>query len=202
MVTTPRLLLRAFTLEDMDAVYEYWSDPEVMRYQPGEPRTMLDQAQRRLQNLAAGGEEPPRRGSCFAIVLKSEGQVIGECLLYAHNPDLREAGIGYTLNRRYWGLGLATEAAGRVVRYGFEEMGLHRIFAECRPENRASARVLEKIGMRLEGHLRENKWIKGRWEDTLLFAILEQEWQERKQGTGNREQGAEKSREEGRGDAD
>lgn len=184
MLLTPRLLLRAFMPEDMDAVYEYWSDPEVMRYQPGEPRTMIDQAQRRIQNMTAGRAEPSRPGHCFAIVLQSEARVIGECLLYAHNPDLREAGIGYTLNRRYWGQGYATETATRVVQYGFEELGLHRIFAECRPENRASARVLQKIGMRQEGHLRENKWIKGRWEDTLLFAILDNEWQEREKEKG------------------
>jgi RimJ/RimL family protein N-acetyltransferase len=164
-----------------------------MRYQPGEPRTMIDQTQRRIRNLSAGREEQPRRGLCFAIVLQSDMQLIGECLLYAHNPDLREAGLGYTLNRRCWGQGYATEAATRIVQYGFEELGLHRIFAECRPENRASARVLEKIGLRQEGHLRENKWIRGRWEDTLLFAMLEQEWQERERGKGgppNRSEGS------------
>jgi ribosomal-protein-alanine N-acetyltransferase len=85
--------------------------------------------------------------------------------------------IDYELDPRYWGCGYATEAAGGIVAFGSREVGLHRICAWCIVENVASGRVLEKIGMQEEGRLREKEWMKGRWWDTLLYAILEHEWQ-------------------------
>jgi [ribosomal protein S5]-alanine N-acetyltransferase len=85
--------------------------------------------------------------------------------------------LGYELDPHFWGSGYATEAANRFLAFGFRDMGLHRIWAWCIAENLASSRVLDKIGMRQEGHLREHEWMQGRWWDTLLYAILEQEWQ-------------------------
>ena len=84
--------------------------------------------------------------------------------------------MGYWIARSFWGRGYATEAASAFLAFGFRELGLHRIWAWCIAENLASARVLEKIGMRQEGHLRQNEWMKGRWWDTLLYAILETEY--------------------------
>ena len=84
--------------------------------------------------------------------------------------------ICYELDPRYWGCGYATEAARALLAFGFKELGLHRIWARCIAENVAS-RVLEKISIRQEGRLREKEWMKGRWWDTLLYTILEHEWQ-------------------------
>ena len=79
----------------------------------------------------------------------------------------------YVLNRKFWNKGYMMEVVKRVIHFGFSELGLHRIYATLAPENVASARVLEKAGMRREGHLREHRYIKGEWRDSLLYAILE-----------------------------
>ena len=91
-------------------------------------------------------------------------------------PGAQEADLGYELDPRYWENGYATEAARALLAFGFQELGLHRIWAQCIAENVASAHVLEKIGMQQEGHLRQNEWMQGRWWDTLLYAILETEY--------------------------
>jgi RimJ/RimL family protein N-acetyltransferase len=86
--------------------------------------------------------------------------------------------IGYCFNRIFWHAGFGTEAAESLVLYGFEHVGLHRICATCDPENLASARVMEKIGMKREACLHENVWTKGKWRDSLVYAVLDREWQE------------------------
>jgi ribosomal-protein-alanine N-acetyltransferase len=79
------------------------------------------------------------------------------------------------LTRRYWGQGYATETGKALLTFGFDGLGLHRIFATCDPANVPSAHVLEKIGMQREGRIREHKWAKRRWRDSLLYAILDYE---------------------------
>jgi ribosomal-protein-alanine N-acetyltransferase len=94
-----------------------------------------------------------------------------------HKAGRTPAGeILYLLNRQYWGHGYATEAVRAVLGFGFRELGLHRVYATCRPANVASSRVMEKVGMQREGHLRRHRWMKGAWHDSLLYAILEDEW--------------------------
>ena len=92
------------------------------------------------------------------------------------SADAHEADIGYELDPPYWGHGYATEAARAIVRFGFTRLRLHRIWSWCIADNVGSARVLEKVGMRREGRLRENAYFKGRWWDTLLYGMLEDEW--------------------------
>ena len=87
-----------------------------------------------------------------------------------------EADIGYELAPEYWVRGYATEAALAMVTFGFRELELHRISSWCIADNTASARVLERVGLRPEGRLRENEYFKGRWWDTLLFGLLESDW--------------------------
>ena len=87
--------------------------------------------------------------------------------------------IGYILNPAYQGQGLATEVAGTLLRLGFEGLGLHRIVARCDARNVASARVMERVGMRREAHLVHNEFLKGEWTDELIYAILREEWQAR-----------------------
>ena len=84
--------------------------------------------------------------------------------------------FGFVLHKHYWGFGIATEAAQAVVRFGFEQLGLHRVVAECFVEQVASARIFEKLGMRREGHFRKNALKAGIWRDTYLYAVLNEEW--------------------------
>ena len=120
-----------------------------------------------------GGE---RKKFQFAIVLKSEERLIGNCGIRKQNAYIQVADLGYEVDRRYWGHGYATEASRALLDFGFKQLGLHRIWAYCLEENVASARVLEKVGMRYEGRQRESEWMKNRWWNTLHYAMLDHEW--------------------------
>ena len=98
------------------------------------------------------------------------------CFLTLRYDELRRGEIGYLLDLRYWGRGYATEAARAVLDFGFRELDLHRVYATCRPANVASIRVMEKLGMRREAHFRQHRWMKGAWQDSYLYAILDHEW--------------------------
>jgi [ribosomal protein S5]-alanine N-acetyltransferase len=174
-LTTPRLILRELHETDLAGVHEYASDPEVARFVPWGPNTERD-SRAFLRQVAAWRAESPRRQYVLAIEVAADGQVAGSCALRISEPEHRGANIGYALARRHWGRGYASEALQALIEFGFGSLGLHRIWAVCDPANTASARVLEKAGMRREGELLEHRWEKGRWSDELLYAILEREW--------------------------
>ncbi|MCC6190867.1 MAG: GNAT family N-acetyltransferase [Anaerolineales bacterium] len=154
-ILTARLLLRAFVPADFDALRALDADPEVLRYRsravitPDDTRAFLAQAQ------AAAAEAPPRSQYPFAVVLRlPDERLVGQCGLTVLPPG-RDAFLWYALCRDYWGQGYTSEAARAVLDYGFERAGLQRIFAECHPDNLASARVMQKIGLRPETHTPE-----------------------------------------------
>ena len=142
---TPRLLLRRFTSRDLDDFALMNADPDVMRYiGDGKPQTRA-QTQMRL-NAVLDHWEHRGFGLC-AVIDKSTRAFIGFCgLQYLDNTA--EIEVGYRLARRFWGMGLATEAAGASLRYGFQELGLERIVAVVHPQNVASQSVVEKIGLK------------------------------------------------------
>jgi len=179
-LTTARLILREFSADDWPAVLAYQSDPRYLRYYEWTGRTP-EEVQAFVRMFLDQQAEQPRLKFQFALTLKSTGLLIGNCGIRMRRPDAHEADIGYELNPEYWGQGYASEAARAIVAFGFNELRLHRIWSWCIADNIGSARVLEKLGMRLEGRLRENEFFKGRWWDTLMFAILEQEWQDKQQ---------------------
>jgi RimJ/RimL family protein N-acetyltransferase len=125
--------------------------------------------------------QKPRIKFQLAVVLKSSNQLIGNCGVRMEKADDLEANIGYELNPQYWNFGYATEAAHAIVDFGFQHFGIHRIWADLVADNVGSVHVLEKLGMRLEGHLREKAYFKGRWWDALIYAILTDEWNIHKQ---------------------
>jgi RimJ/RimL family protein N-acetyltransferase len=92
-----------------------------------------------------------------------------------------EGDIGYELDPKHWNHGYAAEAAHAMVDFGFSHFGVHRIWSWCVADNLGSAHVLEKLGMKLEGRLREKEFYKGRWWDTLMYGILADEWETHKQ---------------------
>ena len=143
---TERLRLREIVETDFDALRAIASDPEVLRYRS---RTEITPAATRefIDNAKAKAAEQPRQQYALAAVRHDDLRVIGELGLTITNAQYDEAFMWYSMNRAYWGQGYATEAAARLLRFGFEEGGLRRIFAECHLENAASARVLQKIGL-------------------------------------------------------
>ena len=175
IIKTERLFLRNLEVNDWQAVNEYASDPEVVRYMDWGPNTEKE-TEEFIQRAMSTQKEKPRRKYTLAIVVEKEDRLIGSCGINASNPENREGWLGYCLDRNFWGKGYGTEVARGLMDFGFTELTLHRIFAMCDPGNTASVHVLEKSGMKREGCLREHKWSKGKWRDSYLYAILAHEW--------------------------
>jgi RimJ/RimL family protein N-acetyltransferase len=170
-IHTPRLLIREFAPGDEADVHEYAADPEVVRFMVWGPNTPQQTSEFLARKLAPHPE--PRWEFELAIVLKAEQKLVGGVGLRIRSVTQREGDIGYVLARSYWNRGIVTEAARAMLDFGFGELNLHRIYATCDADNRGSARVMEKLGMKYEGLMRQNAFEKGRWRDTLLYALLE-----------------------------
>jgi ribosomal-protein-alanine N-acetyltransferase len=175
ILTTRRLHLREFDKDDWPAVLAYQSKPLYLRYYKYAERTTEDVV-KFVQMFLDQQQEMPRLNYQLAVVHAEKGRLIGTCGIRRRAARAHKADIGYELDPDFWGRGYATEAARAIVRFGFDELGLHRIWSWCIADNLASARVLERLGMCREGRLRENEYFKDRWWDTLLYGILEHEW--------------------------
>lgn len=173
-LSTGRLRLKEFSWEDEQAVHAYASDSLVVEYMLWGPNS-AEETQDYLRQVIQKQEHVPRTAYDFAVVLQETGQLIGGCGLFLEG--YRQAELGYCFNRSFWGQGYATEAAKALVRMGFHELGLHRIYATCRPGNIGSAKVMQKLGMRYEGHFREHRWHKGCWRDSYQYSILAREFE-------------------------
>jgi [ribosomal protein S5]-alanine N-acetyltransferase len=172
---TSRLILREFRSDDWPAVLAYQKDPRYLRYYAWTGRTAAE-VQRFVQMFIDQQYEEPRTRYQMALCLRESGDLIGNCGIRRSAAWSHDAEIGYELAPDQWGKGYATEAVGEILRFGFEELGLHRIAAWTVADNAASARVLEKAGFSLEGRLRDRESFKGQYWDVLVFGILAEEW--------------------------
>ena len=177
---TERLILRDFVEEDWHAMLAYNSDPLYLRYNDSKEATQ-ERAQEFIGWFLAQQKQEPRIKFQLAITLKSNHLLIGNCGVRMDEVNSVEANQGYELDPKHWNNGYATEAARTIGDFGFTRFGVHRISADCIAENTGSIHVLEKLGMKLEGRLREHKYFKERWWDTLIHAILADEWEMHKQ---------------------
>ena len=168
-IETSRLIIRDFILEDWIDVHSYASNPKVTEYTLWGPNNEAETKSYVYQQLEKQ-QTNDRTDFEFAVILKDTNQLIGGCGI---NIKELNAEIGYCFNADYWGNGYASEASKVLLRLAFEEFKVHRVYATCRPGNMGSAKVLSKIGMKKEGHLREHIWAKGKFHDSYLFSILE-----------------------------
>jgi ribosomal-protein-alanine N-acetyltransferase len=167
-IDTERLRIRHFTAEDWPAVHAYTSNASVMTHVPEGVMT----AEQTRQFIAESMTDEART---YAVDLRAENRLIGHVGFHPwFAPRIYE--IGWVFHPRYHGQGYATEAAAALLRYGFESLSIHRVIATCQPENTASWRVMEKLGMQREGHLRKCIYRDERWWDEYFYAILEEEW--------------------------
>jgi RimJ/RimL family protein N-acetyltransferase len=173
---TARLLLREFEETDIPVLHAYNLHPMAQCYEAGPP-VSESQFSQLMCGLMAEQAQIPRYSYYFAII--QDTQVVGSCYLVIQEMHNRQAEIGYMIGYEHWGNGYATEAACAMVNFGFETLHLHRIYAEALSENVASRRVLEKVGMRHEGTLRETEFFNERWWHTCIYATLDAEWQKR-----------------------
>ena len=178
ILTTERLLLRDFIESDWEAVLAYQQDPLYLRYNEWTSRSPKE-VREFLQMFLDHQTQSPRFKFQFAITLKSTGQLIGNCGVRRDHPEAQEGDMGYELDPGHWGQGYATEAARTVLNFGFSNLNLRRISAWCVADNAGSARVLEKIGMRLERRIPAHQYFKGRWWDTLSYTVHYEEWRGR-----------------------
>jgi RimJ/RimL family protein N-acetyltransferase len=172
---TARLILRHFTDADLVPFMAYRNDPDVARYQGWEG---ISEAEAHAFIEEQKLVQPGMPGQWFqiAIALKETGMLAGDCALKINEHEERQAEIGYTLARAYQGKGIAAEAVSRVLDYAFRTLELHRVIAITDCENAASIALLERLGLRREGHFIQNVWFKGKWADEYLYAILQYEW--------------------------
>lgn len=175
VLETQRLILRPLSPSDAQDMYAYARDPLVSRYVPWETHRSIEDSLAYLNTVAAAQAEG--KPASWAVVSRTEGRMVGTAGFVWWEPAHSAAEIGYILSRHLWGQGLMSEAAKAVVDFGFSRMELNRIEARCVEENIASARVLEKCGMTLEGKLRDYLRIQGKLLTYRIYSILRREWE-------------------------
>ncbi len=175
-IRTERLLLRPFEADDLEALYAMQSRDDVTRYLEWGPRSR-DEAQHMLDRLMRMTAIDDHSNALrLAALLPSSGILIGDFSLWRVSHEHNQGEIGFVVHPDHHGNGYGTEGAALLLRLGFEEVRLHRIMGRCDARNVASARLMEKLGMRQEAHLRENELLKGEWTDELIYAMLDREW--------------------------
>lgn len=177
-IETDRLILREYVQADWEQLQAYCADPEVTRYLTWGPNTP-EQTKAFIVRAMEWRNEAPRMTFELAVVLKATGKLVGGIGLRIKSQVRKEADLGYCYSKDVWGQGIGTEAARALLKFGFEQLGLHRIYATCDTANQGSAGIMRKNGMTREAHFRQDQLIKGVWRDTWLYAILEDEWQRR-----------------------
>jgi RimJ/RimL family protein N-acetyltransferase len=175
-LATQRLVLRRFRPDDLATFVAYRSDPAVARYQSWNAPYPTAAAERFLAELAALDPDTPGEWFQFAVALRDTDLLIGDCGAHTRADDPRQAEIGYSFATTAQGHGYATEAVRRLLAYLFDERGLHRVSADCDDRNTRSAALLERVGMRREGHLIRSTWAKGEWCNSFLYGMLREEW--------------------------
>ena len=173
-IGTARLTLREFVKADFGAIYAYSSDPRVTKFLFFGPRDE-DSTADYLDGLLASQEERPRSRFELAVEETATGRVIGACDLSLIERNVVD--LGYMLGLADWGKGYATEIAMALVDAAFFDLRADRIISTVDVNNRASIRVLEKIGMRWEAVFRKHRRAKNRWWDCHLFVLPREVWQ-------------------------
>ena len=178
-IETKHLILQKFREDDFAAVHSYASNLENVVYMPFGPNTE-DDTKAFISMAISEAEKVPCKNYYYAVMLKDSGMLIGSCDIgYRNLLSTNEAEMGWLLHRDYWNQGYGSEVGEALLDFGFEEMNLHRIVANCDAENIASFRVMEKIGMRREGLFLESrpahKFSANKYGDTLTYAILRRE---------------------------
>jgi RimJ/RimL family protein N-acetyltransferase len=177
LLTTERLSVRRFQDSDLESFLAYRNDPEVAKYQGWSLPYAPESALAFIGAMKSIPLAAPGMRCQVAIELKSTGEMIGDIFFMVLQEDARIARIGYSLSQAHWKKGYASEAVSRMLDYLFRDLFLHRVAADCDPENIASYRLLERLGFRREGHFIESFPLgDNRWGDEYYYGLLEREW--------------------------
>ena len=173
-IRTEKLILRPYTFEDIDVVHSFLCDFENAKYLLWKTES-LDQTRRQIETAIEQAGKQPITKYFFAIELSKNNKMIGGCSIEL-DMQANEAEVGWVILKDNWGRGLGTLIARALIEFGFSELKLRRIYAVCDSENIASYRVMEKSGMRKEGHFVKSRLSRGEYKDELYYAILREEW--------------------------
>ncbi len=170
-IDTGRLIVRKFSIEDAEDLYDYLSKKDVVKFEPYQTYTKIQcekEAAARADNSAF-----------LAVCLKEENKVIGNLYFERIKPEnVMTWELGYVFNSDYWGNGYALEACSAILEYAFNTLNAHRVVAMCNPKNSRAWILLERLGFRREGHLVKNIYFernterKPVWNDTYMYAML------------------------------
>ena len=176
VLETERLILRPFTLEDAQPMFDNWaSDPEVTKFLTWPTHGSVEVTTMILQDWTAGYQKPDHYN--WAITLKKDGnQPVGNISAVNVEDDIDSVEIGYCMGRRCWGRGIMTEALKEVIDFFVAEVGVKRISARHDTANPNSGRVMQKAGMMYEGTLRQSARNNQGIVDTACYSILAKEW--------------------------
>lgn len=172
IIETPRIILRRFKIEDYQAVYEFNSNEEVQKYTGDELVASPERAKELIKSISLKDYELYGYGRWAVIYKEDDNRVIGFAGL-KYLPEIQETDIGYRILPEYWGRGITSEVSKEIIKYGFEVLKLNRIIGIAMPENEASWKILEKIGLtfyKMDEYPNEGgsyKWYKLEKEDYL-----------------------------------
>ncbi|MBH5316266.1 GNAT family N-acetyltransferase [Paenibacillus sp. GSMTC-2017] len=171
-LNTERLTIRKFHSSDWQAVFDYTSDSNVMRYIP--EGVFTEQDAKDFVNKNSG-----EHATKYAVILNETNILIGHMAFHSWYGEIAYE-VGWVFHPDYYNNGYATEATRAIVKYAFEILNIHRIIATCQPQNIPSYRIMEKVGMKKEAHFKKcipANFIMGtEWWDEYLYAILKEEW--------------------------
>jgi RimJ/RimL family protein N-acetyltransferase len=173
-IHTPRLTLRALVPADLDAFVAYRSDPAVARWQSWDAPYPPSAAEALFTSASADSPPTPGQWRQVGVARRADGVLLGDCA-FCRSEDGRQAELGVTLATAHQGQGYAAEALAALIDWLFDEVGVHRVFANCDPQNPGVIALLRRLGLREEGRFVESLWWKGGWTDELWFALLRRE---------------------------
>ena len=171
----PRLTLRTLTEADVADVLAVFSDPLVLRYWDGPLLTTQQDAMDYIERIHYGFRRQELLQ--WGIADRPADAIIGTCTLTNLSTLHGRAEIGFALRQARWGQGLGSEAVRSVIDFAFAALGLHRLEADVDPRNMRSLRLLERLGFRREGHLRERYYMNGERQDAVMLAMLRTDWE-------------------------
>lgn len=173
ILETERLILDKWSRKDAHDLFAYASTPNVGPLAGWEPHKSISESRQRIKRIFIPN-------NTWKITMKGEGTAIGSIGFEPDpkRPEILTKELGYSLAEPYWGMGIMTEAGQAVIKYGFEVMDLRIISIETAPDNLRSQRVIEKLGFKFEGNLRESyQTFDGIVRDTYVYSILRREWE-------------------------
>lgn len=170
IIESDKFLLREMSLKDVDDMFCYYSNPEMMKFTSTEVHTSKEETLARIVKLSNSFNS--KKGIAWVIEDKESNRVIGDIGIYYITKDYKKAGIGFNIAQTYWNKGYGTQALTLVLRHAITKMNINRIEATCKVDNIASARVMEKSGMHYEGTLRQYSDKNGMYYDVKMYSLI------------------------------